>query len=78
MFNKNIDGCKHNPTISSFKSIESKRDASRCKNCMKKFCECPREHAMEIINLKKIFRKLLKNEKKNENAKASYICKTKI
>ena len=36
-------------TISSFKSIESKHDVYRCKDCMRKFCESLREHAMKII-----------------------------
>ena len=49
-------------TISSFKSIENKHDVYRGKNCMKTFCESLREHAMEIITLKKI--KLLTNEQR--------------
>ena len=40
-------------TISSFKSIENKHDVYRGKDCMKKFCESLRGHAMEIINFKK-------------------------
>ena len=36
--------------ISSFKSTENKHDVERDKDCMKKFCESLREHAMEIIN----------------------------
>ena len=36
-------------TISSFTSIENKRDVCRGKDCMKKFCESLREYAMEII-----------------------------
>ena len=40
-------------TISSFKSIENKRDEYRGKDCIKMFCESLREHAMKIINLKK-------------------------
>ena len=45
---------------------------------MKKFCEFLREHAMEIINVKKM--KLLTNEQQNsyENAKICYICKQKF
>ena len=46
-------------TISLFKSIENKHDIYRGKYCMKKFCESLREHAMEIIILKKKTRKLL-------------------
>ena len=37
-------------TTSSFKSIESKHDVYRGKDCMKNFCESLREHAMKIIN----------------------------
>ena len=40
-------------TISSFRSIENKHDVYRGKDCMKKFYESLREHAMEIINFKK-------------------------
>ena len=40
-------------TISSFRSIENKHDAYRGKDCMKKFCEFLREHAIKIINFKK-------------------------
>ena len=40
-------------TISLFKSTENKCDVYRGKDCMKKFCEFLREHAMKIINFKK-------------------------
>ena len=40
-------------TISSFRSIENKHGVYRGKNCMKKFCEFLREHAMKIINFKR-------------------------
>ena len=40
-------------TISSCKSIEKKNDVYRGKDCIKKFCESLREHAMKIINFKK-------------------------
>ena len=55
-----IDVCKNNPqnlsttkisehiTISSFRSIENKHDVYRGKDCMKKFCECLREHGTKI------------------------------
>ena len=33
-------------TISLFKDIEIKHDVYREKDCMKKFCECLREHAI--------------------------------
>ena len=39
-------------TISSFKSIENKDDVYKSKDCMKKFCEFLREHAMNILILK--------------------------
>ena len=39
--------------ISSFKIIESKHDVYRGKDCMKKFCEPLREHAIKIIYFKK-------------------------
>ena len=37
-------------TISLFKSIENKHDVYRGTDCMIKFCESLREHAIEIIN----------------------------
>ena len=40
-------------TISSFRSIENKHDGYRSKDCMKKFCEFLRGHAIKIINFKK-------------------------
>ena len=40
-------------TITSFKNIENKHDVYRGKDCMWKFCEFLREHAMGTINLKK-------------------------
>ena len=36
-------------TISSLKNIENKQDIYRGKDCIKKFCEFLRAHAMEII-----------------------------
>ena len=39
-------------TISLFKDIEKKYDVYRGKDCMKKFCESLREHAMKIVNIK--------------------------
>ena len=47
--------------ISSFRSIENKHDIYRGKDCMEKFCEFLREHAMKIINLKRK-KKLLTKE----------------
>ena len=40
-------------TILSFKSIESKHDVYRGKDCMKTFYESLREHAVKITNIKK-------------------------
>ena len=40
-------------TISWFRSIENKHDVYRGKDCLKKFCEFLRGHAMEIISFKK-------------------------
>ena len=77
-----IDGCKNNPvksfttkvskhipsgfSISPFKSIENKYDVYRGKDCIKKFCESWREHAIEIINFMKL--KFFKNEVINKRA----------
>ena len=41
------------PTISTFTTIGNKYDVYRGKDCMKKFCEFLRKHAMETINFKK-------------------------
>ena len=40
-------------TISSFRSIENNLDVCTGKDCMKKFSESLREHAMKRINFKK-------------------------
>ena len=53
-------------TISSFKSKENKRDVYRVKDCMKKFYESLREHAMEIINFKKKEMMLLTMNTRNQ------------
>ena len=52
----------------------------RGKGCMKRFCEFLREHAVKIINLKKIKMKLLTKEQPESygNAKICYICQKKI
>ena len=65
-------------TISSFRSIENKHGAYRGKDCIKKLCKFLREHAMEIIILKKM--NLLTKEQKEscENAQICYICKEKF
>ena len=46
-------------TITLCRSIANKHDEHVGKNCMKKFCEFLREHAMKIINSKKKQIKLL-------------------
>ena len=43
--------------ISSFRSTENKHDVYRGKDCIKKFCEFLREHAIKIINFKKLLTK---------------------
>ena len=40
-------------TISTYDGIENKHDVYRGKDCMKKFCESLREHAMKTINFGK-------------------------
>ena len=37
-------------TILSFRSIENKHDVYRGKDCIKRFCEFLRKHAMKIVN----------------------------
>ena len=58
-------------TIFSFISIENKHDVYRGKDCMKRFCELLREHALKIINFKKKITKLLtkKQQQSYENEK---------
>ena len=66
-------------TISSFRSIENKHDVYLGKDCMKKFCEVLRAHAMKIINFTKKNMKLITTEQQesNENAKICYSSKEK-
>ena len=56
--------------ISSFRSIQNKHNVYRGKDCMKKFNEFLRKHAMKIINFKKKKNKSLTKElqKPYENA----------
>ena len=49
-------------TTLPFKDTENKHDVYRGKDCMKKFCESLREHAMKITDFKKKKMKLLTNE----------------
>ena len=64
--------------ISSFKSLENKHDVYRGKDCIKKFCESLREHAVEIINSKKMKLSAKEQQESYENAKICYICKGKF
>ena len=50
------------PTILPFRSIENKNDVYRGRDCMIKFCEFLRKHAIKIINFKKKKIKLLTKE----------------
>ena len=45
---ENIPSCFSVSAILSFKSIENKHNVCRVKDCMKKFYELLREHAIEI------------------------------
>ena len=51
--NKHIPSTFSMSTISSFRSTENRHDVYRSKDCMKKFCEFLREHAVKISNFKK-------------------------
>ena len=46
-------------TVSSVKNVENKQDLPRGIDCMKRFYECLREHAMKIINFKTKQKKIL-------------------
>ena len=61
--------------------MENKHGVYRGKDCVKKFCEYLREHAMKISNFKKKKMKLLTKSSRNhenENAKIYYIYKEKF
>ena len=60
-------------TISLIKSIENKHNVHRGKDCMKKFFESLKEHAMKIINFEK--RKARAAEILLKNPKICYIYK---
>ena len=45
---------------------------------MKKFCEFLREHAVKIINFKKMRLLTKKQQKSYENAKVFYVCKENL
>ena len=56
----------------------NRHDVYRGKDCIKKFCESLREHAMiKIITFNEKNMKLLTNEQQNiyQNSKICYICK---
>ena len=77
---KHITSAFSMSTVSSFKNIENKH-VYRGKDCMKRFCGFLGEHALEIIDFKKVKMKLLTNKKQQKsykNAKICYICKGKI
>ena len=61
--------------MSSCRRIENKHGMYRGKDCMKKFCEFLREHAIEVINFKKKKMKLLTKmqQESYENSKICYI-----
>ena len=66
-------------TISSFRSIENKH-MYRGKDCMKKFCEFLRAHALKIISFKENKMKLLTKEQQesHENAKICLFVKKNL
>ena len=68
-------------TISSFRSIENEHDVERGKDCMRKFCEFLREHAVETIKFNKknskLWTKDQQGSRKMKNVKTCYICKEK-
>ena len=67
-------------TISPFKSIETKHDVYRGKDCMKKFYEPLREQALKTIDFKKKKMKPLTKEQQQsyEKTKICYTCKEKF
>ena len=56
-------------TIWAFYHVENKHNLYRGKYCMKKLCECLREHAKNTTN----FEKKKEELKLHENAKVHYI-----
>ena len=65
-------------TIYFFRSIENKHDVYIGKDCMKKFCEPLREHAMKNFKKKKINLLTKEQQESYENEKICYICKEKF
>ena len=60
-------------TILSFKSLGNKHDIYRGKDCMKKFCEFLRKHAMKIITFKKKKMKLLTKEQQESQKSVIFV-----
>ena len=60
-----------------FDGIVNKHGVYGGEDCMKKFCESLREHAMSVINFEKKKMILLKNEQQEsyEKTKVCYNCK---
>ena len=56
--------------------MKNKHDVYKGKDCMKKFCESLREHAIKIINFIKKKRRLLTNRQQElyDNSQICYIC----
>ena len=52
-------------SVLAFDHIEKKRNLYREKDCMKKFCECLRKYAKNIIDFEK--KNLTVNKKKKKN-----------
>ena len=61
-------------TVSS-KSKENKHDVYQCKDCMKKFCESLREHAIEIIKF--IYLYICKGNFGDKHTKDENYCKVR-
>ena len=63
--------------ISSFRSTENKLDVYKGKDCMKKFCESLREHAMKIVNfkIKKVTLLTKEQQESYENVKIVFVKK---
>ena len=67
-------------TIWAFDSIKNKHSLYHGKECMKKFCISPREHAADVTNFEK--KKMLpiteKELKPHQDATQCYICRKTI
>ena len=66
-------------SVLAFDHIEKKRNLYRGKDCMKKFCECLRKYAKNIIDFEKKNLTVNKKKKKSHHdAKVCYICGKRI